>query len=215
MQDVRIRTGVVALLSISAFLSVIGAAAAFIWWLIFAKKPSLEKSGIILPTLVVIGFFSIVLELTGGGGISYFFRMLVIILLGTWLLQEQKQGDFLNLGTWLLGSRTGFELGMIAEMGIQTLELLRSDFYRIRIASDLKGLQWGAGSLIPTGLILIHRALTRAEETAEVLAVRGYTCGGSLEPVFLTTRSDITGGICALCTVVFVMIPVSEFFILS
>ena len=215
MQDVRIRTAVAALLSITAFLSVTGAAAAFIWWLIFAKKPSLNKNWILLPSLTVIGFFSIVLELTGGGGISYFFRMLVIILLGTWLLQEQKQGDFLNLGIWLLGPRTGFELGMIAEMGIQSLDLLRSDFDRIRIASHLKGIRWGVGSIIPAGLILIHRALVRAEETAEVLAVRGYTRGGSLDPEFHTTRSDVIRGICALCIAALVVIPVSEFFILS
>ena len=215
MQDVRIRTGVAALLTITSFVSLSGAVAAFIWWLVFTKKTCLRDNRVILPSVLVIGVFSIILELTSGGGVSYFFRMLIIILLGAWLLQEQKEGDFFSLGTWLFGNRTGFELGMIAEMGLYSLDMLKTDFDHIRTASRLKGMGWGTRNLIPAGLILIHRALNRAEETAETLADRGYTHGGSMVPVFITTRMDLAAGCAALCAALLGIIPVSEFFILS
>ena len=216
MQDVRIRTGVAALLSVTAFFSIPGAVAAFIWWLVFTQNfRTLLKTRVILPSLVLIGFFSIVLELTAGGGLSYFFRMGVVILLGAWLLGEQQPGDFLNLGQWLFGSRTGFELGMIAEMAMQSLDALMDDFRWIRIAEQLKGIPWGIRSIVPAGIILIHRTLSRAEETAELLAVRGYTCGGTRCPVFTRSKGDLVAGFFAICAAIIAIIPVSAFFILS
>jgi energy-coupling factor transporter transmembrane protein EcfT len=216
MRDVRIRTGIATLLSITAFFSLTGAAAAFIWWLLFSKNiRTVLKNRVILPSLILVGFFSIVLELTTGGGFSYFIRMGVIILLGTWLLCEQKPGDFLNLGQWLFGKRTGFELGMIAEMAIQSLNALMEDFQRIRIAEQLKGIRWGIQSIIPVGQILIHRTLIRAEETAELLAIRGYTCGGTRCPVFTHSTRDYIAGFFAICAAIIAIIPVRAFFILS
>ena len=68
----------------------------------------------------MIAFFSLVLELSGGGGLSYFTRMTVIVLIGMWIFSEQKSGEFLSIGVWLFGNRSGFEIGMIAEMGMQS-----------------------------------------------------------------------------------------------
>jgi hypothetical protein len=216
MQDVRIRTGVAILLTVAAFMSVQGAAAAFIWWLIFTNNIQMvRKNRVILPSIILVGFFSSVLELTSGGGIAYFFRMGVIILLGAWLLSEQRLGDFLNLGQWLLGNRAGFELGMIAGMGMQSLDELVTDFNRIRIAGRLKGIPWGAHSIVPAGLILVNGTLARAEETAGLLAVRGYTCGGTRCPVFTTSNRDLVAGLFAICAAIIAIIPVSAFFILS
>jgi energy-coupling factor transport system permease protein len=216
MQDIRIRTGIATLLSITSFFSLTGAAAAFIWWLIFSKNISKNlKNRVILPSLILIGFFSIVLELTSSGGLSYFVRMGTIILLGAWLLCEQKSGDFLNLGQWLFGRRTGFELGMIAEMAIQSLDALMEDFHRIRIAEQLKGIQWGIHSIMPVGQILIHRTLLRAEETAELLAIRGYTCGGTRSPIFTHSTGDSIATFFAICAAIIAIIPVRAFFILS
>jgi energy-coupling factor transport system permease protein len=103
---------------------------------------------------------------------------------------------------------------MIAEIGMQSLELMLSDFSRIRQAQELKGTIWGLRSLVPSGSILVHGALRRADETAELMAVRGYTHGGSYCPEFETPMKDIIAGIAALCMGIIAFIPVSEFFIL-
>ncbi len=100
----------------------------------------------VFPAVLLVIFFGIFLEITGGGGISYTFRMMVIILIGAWMYSRYRQGDFLGMGTWLLGKKNGFDLGMIAEMGMQSLDLMRSDFSRIRQAYELKGTRWGIRS---------------------------------------------------------------------
>jgi hypothetical protein len=169
---------------------------------------------VILPVAAMIAFFSTVLALTGGDGASYFFRMLVIILIGFWMYTGQKNGEFLRLGVWLLGDRAGFELGMLADMGMQTMHLLVRDFSQIRIAETLKGIRPGWKTLVPAGLVLVNGALSRAENTAELMAVRGYRDGGSLCPEFTTPGRDILSSLSALCVLIIAFIPVSEFFIL-
>jgi|WetSurMetagenome_2_1015567.scaffolds.fasta_scaffold82886_1 hypothetical protein len=215
MQDIRLRAGAAAILSLAAFTSIPGAAVVFIWWLIFSRPLQvLRKMQMVIPAIILIGFFGLVLELTGGGGISYVLRMTVIILIGAWVYSGYCQGEFLKLGTWLLGRKTGFDLGLVAEMGMQSLELMVSDFTRIRQAQELKGKHFGLRSLVPAGSILIHGALMRADETAELMAMRGYTHGGSYCPAFETPVRDIIAGIAALCMGIIAFIPVSEFFIL-
>jgi energy-coupling factor transporter transmembrane protein EcfT len=215
MQDIRLRAGAAALLSLAAFTSMTGAAVVFIWWLAFSRPLQvLKKMRMVIPAIILIAFFGFVLELTGGGGFSYCLRMTVIILIGAWVYTGYRQGEFLRLGTWLLGKKTGFDLGMTAEMGIQSLDLMVSDFARIRQAQELKGNRWGIRSLVPAGSILIQGALRRADETAELMAIRGYARGGMYCPAFDTPLSDIIAGIAALCMAVIAFIPVSEFFIL-
>jgi energy-coupling factor transport system permease protein len=215
MQDIRLRAGAAALLSLAAFTSATGAVVVCIWWLAFSRPLQVfRKMRMVIPAIILILFFSIVLELTGGGGISYCLRMTVIILVGAWVYTLYHQGDFLKLGTWLLGKKTGFDLGMIAEMGMQSLDMMVADFQRIRQAQELKGIRWGIRSLVPACSILIRDALRRADETAELLAVRGYTRGGSYCPVFETPKTDIIAVIAALCMGVIAFISVSEFFIL-
>jgi energy-coupling factor transport system permease protein len=215
MQDIRLRAGTAALLSLAAFTSIWGAGVVFIWWLIFSRPLKvLRKMRRVIPAIILIAFFGFVLELTGGGGISYCLRMTVIILIGAWVYTGYQQGEFLRLWVWLLGKKTGFDLGMIAEIGMQSLELMLSDFSRIRQAQELKGTIWGLRSLVPSGSILVHGALRRADETAELMAVRGYTRGGSYCPEFETPMKDIIAGIAALCIGIIAFIPVSEFFIL-
>jgi hypothetical protein len=215
MQDVRIRTGTAALLSFAAFTSILGAGVVFLWWLLFAHPLQLvKKMRVILPVILLIVFFGIVLELSGGGGTSYCLRMVVVVLIGTWLFSGYRTGDFLHLGTWLFGERSGFELGMTAEMGMQAVRLLAADLDRIKRAQELKGLHWGIRSLVPAGMILVRDALRRADESAELLAVRGYVHGGTFRPVFITPKGDIIAGLAALCMGIISFIPVSEFFIL-
>jgi len=215
MQDIRLRAGAAALLTLTAFSGSAGALAVFTWWLVFSRpRLVLKKARIVFPAIVLVAFFGMVLQLTGGGGFSYCVRMTVIILIGAWVYSGYRQGEFIGLGTWLLGRKTGFELGMIAEMGMQSLELMVSDLSRIRQAQELKGIRWGPGSLVPASGILLHGALRRAEETAELMAVRGYHHGGSYCPEFGTPARDIVAGMAAVCVGIIVFVPVSEFFIL-
>jgi hypothetical protein len=215
MQDIRLRAGTAALLSLAAFTSTGGAAVVFIWWLVFSRPLQvLRKMRMVIPAIILIVFFGVVLELTGGGGISYGLRMTVVILIGAWVYSGYSEGEFLKLGTWLLGRKTGFDLGLVAEMGMQSLDLMVSDFSRIRQAQELKGKRFGLMTLIPAGSILINGAIRQADETAELMAIRGYTHGGSYCPVFVTPLIDIIAGIAALCMGIITFIPVSEFFIL-
>lgn len=215
MRDIRLRTGTAMLLSITAFSSVLGAAAALLWWLIFTPNISLvRKNRLVLPSLILVGFFSIVLAATGGEGLSYFFRMLIVLLIASWLLAGQARGEFLDLGCWMLGPRWGFELGLLAEMALQNLETLLADFDRIRAAERLKGIRSGMRSLVPAGRILLHGTLMRAGDTAELLAVRGYVHGGTWVPEFKQGQMDISAALFALCAAFISLLPVSALFIL-
>ncbi|MGB7787856.1 hypothetical protein [Methanoregula sp.] len=215
MQDVRLRTGVAVLLSAIAFLNLTGAVAAGIWCLVFARNLSLRRNAqLFLSLAALVGFFAIVLAITGGDGVSYFIRMMVIVLIGAWVYSEQKKGEFLQLGVWLLGDKAGFDLGLVADMGMQAMDLLIADFEKIRLAEKLKQRPLSATGIVPGGIVLVNNALRRADDTAELLAVRGYCNGGSLCPVFKTTRRDVIASLLACCVTVIALIPVSEFFIL-
>lgn len=216
MIDVRLRIGSATLLSVVAFSSITGAAAAFVWWLAFTGNFRLVwQNRLVVPSVILIGFYSFVLEVTSGGGLSYFIRMMVVILIAVWLLSLQQRGEFLHLGCWLFGRRAGFELGMIAEMALQNLDALMIDFDCIRDAERLKGTRSGIRSIMPAGRVLVHRTFLRAEDTTELLAVRGYTCGGTLVPSFTTTPRDLLVCSCAVIAAGVALLPVSAFFILS
>lgn len=200
MQDVRLRTGAAILLSAAAFLSLAAAIAAAAWCLLVAHRLSLRQQGRLFFSLgLIVGFFAIVLQLTGGDGASYFIRMMVIVLIGAWVYSEQEKGEFLRLWVWLLGERAGFELGLIADMGMQAMDLLVADFQKIRLAGTLKRQPLTAGRMAPAGIVLVTNALRRADETSELLAVRGYTGGGTLCPVFTATTGDILAFLGAAC----------------
>jgi len=215
MQDPRIRIAAAGFLSLAAFISLEGAAAAFLWWMVFTSRIRLIKRiPLVVPLVLMIAFFSTVLEIFSGGGFSYFIRMSVILLIGIWISDEQKPGEFLNIGVWLLGTRIGFEIGMAGEMGMRSLASVSADLERIRIAEKIKGTRWGVRSLVPAGLVLVHGALLRAEDTAELLAIRGYQFGGTLCPEFVTKPFDIIAGFCGAGVLLVSLIPVNQFFIL-
>lgn len=215
MQDVRLRTGVAVLLSVAAFFSLAGAAAAVVWCLIFARTLSLRRHARLFLSLgILVGFFATVLQMSGGDGVSYFIRMMVIVLIGAWVYSERKKGEFLRLGVWLLGGKTGFDLGLIADMGMQAMDLLIADFEKIRLARRLKRQPLDAKRIVPAGVVLVSNAFHRADETAELLAVRGYRNGGSLCPAFIRARADIVASLLACMVVIIAIFPVSEFFIL-
>jgi len=203
MQDPRIRLACAFLLSCAAFISIAGAAAVFIWWLLFTPRwKSIRYRTAVLATFVLFVIVAGLMTLTGSDGFSYLVRMIAILLIGTWVYAESAAGDFLTVGTWCLGKRIGFEAGMIAGMAMQLATGLADDFRRIRIATEQKGQSWGLRSIVPAGRILIHDTLRRADDTAEVLATRGYRTGGNLCPHFHTSSGDVVAGICAATTLI-------------
>ena len=216
MQDIRLRTAAALVLSLSAFISLAGAALAFLWWITCSGRVrEVMKMRMLLPVAIMLAFFSAILSITGGDGVSYFLRMMVIVLIGSWVFAEQQCGEFLRFGTWVLGDRTGFDLGMLADRGMQALHQMMRDFSTIRIVQAQKGGGSSWKTLVPAGLVLVTGALTRAEHTAELMAVRGYRNGGSLCPRFPNDRGDQIRCVAALCILIISLIPVSEFFILS
>jgi energy-coupling factor transport system permease protein len=215
MQDPRIRLLCAFLLSLAAFASVTGAGAVFIWWLAFTPRwHSIRHRTAILATLVLFVIVAGVMTLAGSDGLSYLVRMTAILLVGTWVYAESCTGDFLSVGTWLFGTRIGFEAGMIAGMAMQMATGLFEDFRRIRIATGQKGQSWSIRSVVPAGRVLIYDALVRADDTAEVLVMRGYRNGGTCCPRFHPSLCDVVAGTCAIVALILAYIPVSEFFIL-
>ena len=215
MQDIRIRIAAAIFLSIATFISLTGAAAVFLWWLLFCHSVVRMKNvRLILFPILLAAFFSFIIVITGGNGIPYFIRMAVLMLIGMWLYLEYKPGEFPDLCVWLFGDGVGFELGMIAEMGMQWVGTLFVDVERIQIAEKLKGIRWGLLSIIPAGNVLVHSSLERAEDTAELLAARGYRFGGTRCPVFRTSLHDLISATAVIIVGIASFVPVSEFFIL-
>ncbi|MEI7857356.1 MAG: hypothetical protein WCH85_07630 [Methanomicrobiales archaeon] len=215
MHDVRIRIGTATLLTLVAFFSVAGAVGVFVWWLIFTPRfREIKRIRMVTGTIIIIALAALFVFISGGDGPSYLIRMIAIVLIGIWLYSEQETGEFLHLGVWLLGNRTGFEMGMIAEMGMQMTESLAADLERIHMAMTLKGQPWGVKNLVPAGLILVSDALARAQDTAELMAVRGFHNGGSFCPEFTHKRSDLIPCMAAIVVGLLALVPVSEFLIL-
>ncbi|WAC04279.1 MAG: hypothetical protein OS112_07360 [Methanoregula sp.] len=215
MNDIRIRIGTAAILSLAAFLNLTGAFVVFIWWLIFIPRlKAMPHISVMAGFAAMIGVVAAVLQITTGTGISYGIRMAVILLIAMWLWSEQRPGEFFSLGVWLFGCRWGFEMGMVAELCMQAFDALVCDLDRLRTAWALKGVKVGVRHLATAGMILVTGALARAKDTAELLAVRGYRYGGSFCPSFDTSSADIIGCAGAVIAGAIAIIPVSEFFIL-
>ncbi len=129
MQDPRLRFACAFLLSLAAFISIAGAAAAFAWWLVFTPRwKTIRHRRAVFATLLLFVLVAAVLAFTGSNGLSYLARMTTILLVGTWVYADSCASDFLAAGTWLLGTRVGFELGMIAGMALEVAQALSGDF---------------------------------------------------------------------------------------
>lgn len=72
MQDPRIRLACAFLLSIAAFISIAGAIAAFLWWLVFTSRwKSIRHFRAMLATLLLFVLVAAVMVFTGTNGLSY------------------------------------------------------------------------------------------------------------------------------------------------
>ena len=208
MQDPRLRLACVLLLSLAAFASIVGAIAVFLWWLAFtARQKSIRHVRALAAAFLLFILIAVVMILSGSDGLSYLVRMTAILLVGAWVYADSQPGDFLTTGVWMGGKKTGFELGMTAEMAMGMAEGLFCDFSRIRIASIQKGVVWGPRSLLPAGRVLICDALRRADETAEILAVRGYRGGGTVCTSFVAQFPEIIAALCAVAACMVAIFP--------
>ncbi|HDR73683.1 MAG TPA: hypothetical protein ENN85_07200 [Methanoculleus sp.] len=191
MQDVRLRVAAAAALSAASYLSVVGAAFTLLWWLLFTgREKALPGRGVLASFLLMILAVAGANQLGGGDGLSYAVRMVPLILIAGWLSSERVPGELLHAAVWLFGPKTGFDLGLVAEMGLQAMGGIGDELERMRRAMRLKGRSWGVRAMVPAGLNLMQLQIARSAEQAQILALRGYRRGGSLDPVFKTTARD-------------------------
>ena len=186
MQDPRLTLLSTVALSLAAFASAWGALLALAWWLLATpRRLPVHRWRPALGLLILVSATAVLVSLSGGNGPSYFFRISVVLLIASWAYSGRRGGELLDMGTWALGDRTGFELGLVAEMSLQSLEGLDRDFSLLRLAMRLKtGGRITLRSLVPALGLLVRRELDRSRDLGDILAVRGYQKGGSLCPRF-------------------------------
>ncbi|PWR70541.1 hypothetical protein [Methanospirillum lacunae] len=208
MQDPRIRLGVVLLLSIVSFLSLTGAFLTVVWWLTCTnRRTSFHdlRTGAMVFMLPAIA--AIATEWSGGDGVSYLIRISIVLVIASWAYNERYPGELLDVSVWLFGRRNGFDLGLVGEMSISTIEILADELRRTRIALSQKDQRLSGTNLPPIIASLLVRQLRLARERADVLALRGYQGGGSLCPSFVTSYFDIgAGAFCVLILAVSVIL---------
>ena len=142
--------------------------------------------------------FPVMMMHSGGDGPSYLLRMSALLLVAGWAYGTRKGGEFLDMGVWALGDRAGFELGLVAEMALASLEVLDRDLAMLRLALRLKAGRVTLRALVPALGLLVRRELDRARDLGDLLAVRGYRQGGSLCPVFTRGPWDAPAALSAV-----------------
>lgn len=215
MQDPRLRLASVLALSVAAFATDAGAVLAMIWWAAMSlprSRPHLPGRAAITVWLMVAAV-AIVIGITGGSGVSYLLRMSAVLLIASFAFREQRGGEVLQVAVWLGGTGAGFELGLLAELAIQSLRLLERDIEHMKTAAALKKSRWGIAAALAMAQTLIIGQLQRSDEQARILARRGYRYGGTLCPVFAAEGRDKIAAICAFALMLFALIPVRDVFI--
>jgi hypothetical protein len=214
MQDPRLRLFVTLVLSVAAFASTLGACAVLAWWLLFTPRwAALPRPKVLLWIIGTIAVVAGISEWAGGGGLSYLIRMIAILLIAAWAYADRQEGDVLAVAVWALGDRIGFEIGLVAELGIAGLGVIRQDFDQMRIALILKGMNVGIRSIMPLAVNLIVTQIRRADEQAKLLMVRGYVNGGNVCPVFHRDSRDFLPTIFAIIFAFCAYVPVRDVFI--
>jgi energy-coupling factor transport system permease protein len=213
MQDPRIRIFVIIVLSVAAFISLAGAALAFLYWIcIPGRLRGIRRPAAVL-FLSMIVVVSVITELTTGNGLSYFIRMAVILLLALYAYTAYVPGEFFRVSVWLFGRR-GFDPGLIAEMSMEALNDLEDDSSKIRIALRQKEVPLGISTLVPVIGMFVLNQIRRAHDQADLLTVRGYRKGGTICPEFHPKIPDYVSGIVAICILSIAIFPVRDIFIL-
>jgi energy-coupling factor transport system permease protein len=213
MRDPRIRVFVIIVLSVAAFISIAGAALAFLYWLCLPGRFRCIRRPAALLFFSMIVLVSVISEFTSGNGLSYFIRMSVILLLALYAYTAYVPGEFFRVSVWLFGKR-GFDPGLIAEMSMEALNDLEDDSSKIRIALRQKNVPLGFSTLVPVIGMFVLNQVRRAYDQADLLTVRGYRNGGTLCPDFHPGIPDYVSGIVGICILFIAIFPVRDIFIL-
>ncbi|MDO8841468.1 MAG: hypothetical protein Q7V06_04015, partial [Methanocalculus sp.] len=118
-------------------------------------------------------------------------RMGVILFISFWAYTEFRGGEMLDLFVSALSDRQGFDIGLTAEMTMQGIHLAGSDIRQIQRAFTIKDMNIGWKTFIPAAVTLLLLHIKRSDETATLLALRGFNGGGTYEPAFQTGRRAI------------------------
>jgi energy-coupling factor transport system permease protein len=209
VQDPRLTLLSTVALSLGAFASAWGALLALSWWLLATpRRLPRDRWRSVLGLFILVCATAVLVTLSGGNGPSYLFRITVVLLIASWAYSERRGGELLDMGTWALGIHTGFELGLVAEMAVQSLEGLDRDLDMLRLALRLKtGGRITLGSLVPALGLLVRKELDRSRDLADILAVRGYREGGSLCPKFARGPWDGAWAALAVGIAVLALVP--------
>jgi len=200
-------------LSLCSMLSVSAALYAFIWWLFCTNWTDIKQ--ILHDILWIVCFTSLVSLFTwysGGDGISYFIRVTTVFLIAAYTYRSQNDGDILDVSVWAAGNRYGFEIGLIGEMALSTIRVIREDIAQIRMAMHLKGQKLTITSLSSVLSLELFILLSRAMQQGDLLLSRGYRNGGTHTPEFLTGRGDIFRGFLAIPAGFFLFLPFEDLF---
>ncbi len=210
MSDIRFRIAAVVILSLIAFSGILGTALVFIWWLIFCSRETfttLSWKQVLPASILAAAFPGLVLTLTGSdSGIIYAAKILVILLLAFWVGAARKPGEFLDLGVWALGNRTGFDIGLVAELSMQFLSGVSEDLFHMKNALTIKEQKLSIRNIPSLALGLLLLSLARAKNVGSLLARRGYYSGGTYIPSFSPTLTDNAQILCAVCIAAVVLL---------
>ena len=186
MSDIRFRLLTLVLLSVLSLVSMFGAAAVFIWWLVFGAKTTFGNNSwkVVVPVSIFVGLFpSVVLYFTGGD-VFYGAKIFVLVLLAFWFSASLRPGELMSFFVWIFGQGSGFDLGMAAEFSVQAISEIREDFSRMRSALRIKGQKFSLFAVPSLAAGLLILSLRRAGVLSSLLARRGYCSGGTYVPVF-------------------------------
>lgn len=207
MSDIRFRLSSLVLLSVLCFADLFGAAAVFCWWLVFGAKTTFERCSwkTLLPVSIAAGLFpSLVLFFTGGD-LFYGAKIFVLVLLAFWFSASLLPGELMSFFVWLFGQRLGFDLGIAAELSVQSLYAVREDLLHMRSALKIKKQKFSLRTVPSLGAGLLVLSLRRSAVQASMLARRGYVSGGTFVPIFSPRTADflMSGSAVLLCAVLF------------
>ncbi len=189
--DGRLRLLSVIILSLGAFLTIGGAILALLWWVVANwRRWEIPDKNLILALGLLILLPALVTEIFTGGGLSYGIRMGVILFISFWVYTDYRGGEMMDLFVWAGSERKGFDIGLAAEMAMQGIHLAMSDLQQIRRAYSIKGLKIGFKTFIPAAISLLLMHIRRSDETALLLALRGFSGGGTYAPCFPGRRRD-------------------------
>jgi len=215
MQDPRIRLVTTIMLSIAAWISVSGAILSILWWLVCGRaKTSIKTLRSLFLILIIPAVMGLAALWSGGDGLSYFIRISAVLIIASWMYAERYPGELLDVGVWFLGTKTGFDLGLIGELSMSSLDTLAREVDRISIGLRQKGTSLSPGIIPAVFSGILIRQLNLAHERAILLTLRGYTTGGTHCPSFTSTFADWLNGTFS-CTIFLYSLITGDFFNIS